>query len=260
MTIRIKNWAKFQHFKDRRPSWIKLYRDIIDDKEWFKLDGEAAKFLTFLWILASEDETRDGNLPDIETISWRYRVDIEEVNRLLGLIRHFLIIPDMYQSDINTISERYQLDAPEKRRDREETDTDKKILSVSQAKADPIPYDLIIESANQILGKKFRATEKHKSIIRARWNEGFREEDFSKVCSTMQVVWGSDQKMQAYLRPETLFGTKMDGYLNTVPVESRELSRSDQWRKETAAEIDAFVYGGRNDQDNRQHTGQAALC
>lgn len=146
-----------------------------------------------------------------------------------------------------------------KERNREQG-KEEKILSVSQAKADPIPYDSIIESANQILGKKFRATEKHKSIIRARWNEGFREDDFATVCSTMQVVWGSDQKMQAYLRPETLFGTKMDGYLNTAPVESRELSRSEQWRKEAQSEVNAFVYGGRNDQDNGQHTGQAAIC
>ena len=137
---------------------------------------------------------------------------------------------------------------------------EEKTLSVSQAKADPVPYDSIIASANQILGKKFRATDKHKSIIRARWNEGFREDDFAKVCSTMLVVWGSDPKMQAYLRPETLFGTKMDGYLNTAPVESRELSRSEQWRKEAQSEVNAFVYGGDNDQDNRQRTGQAAIC
>ena len=27
----IKNWWKFQHYKDRRPSWIKLYEEILDD-------------------------------------------------------------------------------------------------------------------------------------------------------------------------------------------------------------------------------------
>ena len=29
--MRIKNWNRFQHFKDRKPPWIKLYRDILDD-------------------------------------------------------------------------------------------------------------------------------------------------------------------------------------------------------------------------------------
>jgi hypothetical protein len=30
----------------------------------------------------------------------------------------------------------------------------------------------------------------------------------------MQAKWGRDPKMSQYLRPVTLFGTKMDGYLN----------------------------------------------
>jgi hypothetical protein len=123
--MKIKNWSKFQHFKDRRPTWIKLYRDIIDDKEWFRLSGEAAKFLTFLWILASEDETRQGCLPDIETISWRYRVDIKVISILLSEIQHFLIIPAVYQDDIKVISNRYQVDIPEKRREETEEEKEK---------------------------------------------------------------------------------------------------------------------------------------
>ena len=39
MTYRIKGWVKFQHFKDRRPPWIKLYRDILEDPDWHDLDG-----------------------------------------------------------------------------------------------------------------------------------------------------------------------------------------------------------------------------
>ncbi len=42
MTYRIKGWVKFQHFKDRRPPWIKLYRDILEDPDWHDLDGDTA--------------------------------------------------------------------------------------------------------------------------------------------------------------------------------------------------------------------------
>ena len=31
---RIRNFDKFQHFKDRRPPWIKLYRDLLEDLDW----------------------------------------------------------------------------------------------------------------------------------------------------------------------------------------------------------------------------------
>lgn len=133
---------------------------------------------------------------------------------------------------------------------------EEKSMSVSQAKADPVPFDSIIDSANQILEKKFRATAKHKTIIKARWVEGYREQDFIQVCNTMLEVWGRDPKMQAYLRPETLFGTKMDSYLNMKPVScNKQRSKSEEWRDDAQSEINAFINGRDNAADNRQQTG-----
>src|ERR1019366_3474678 len=62
--MKIKNWHKFQHFKDRRPPWIKLYRDLLDDPDWHELNGDCVKLLVNLWMLASEDKTHQGILPD----------------------------------------------------------------------------------------------------------------------------------------------------------------------------------------------------
>ena len=39
--IRINNWEKFQHYKDRRPTWIKLLIEIIEE---FDADGNPKKF------------------------------------------------------------------------------------------------------------------------------------------------------------------------------------------------------------------------
>lgn len=33
-TISIKNWEKFQHYSDRDPTWIKLYRDVLTTEAW----------------------------------------------------------------------------------------------------------------------------------------------------------------------------------------------------------------------------------
>ena len=54
-------------------------------------------------------------------------------------------------------------------------------------------------------------------LIRARWGEGMREEDFRKVCRNMADQWRGDDKMAPYLRPHTLFTGKMESYLNAVP-------------------------------------------
>ena len=106
--MKIKNWSRFQHFKDRRPPWIKLYRDLLDDPDWHELDAEAAKILVSLWLLASEDEDQEGMLPDAKRIAFRLRLPINKVNQALTKLNHWL-----YHSDITAISERYQSDAPE---------------------------------------------------------------------------------------------------------------------------------------------------
>jgi hypothetical protein len=101
----IKNWAKFQHFRDRKPPWIKLYRELLDDREWHSLDPKAAKTLVMLWLLASENE---GSLPDEETIAFRLRIPVSEVKKDISKLSQWLI-----QGDISVISARYQVDTLE---------------------------------------------------------------------------------------------------------------------------------------------------
>jgi hypothetical protein len=35
--LRVKNWAEFQHYRSRRPPWIKLHRGLLDDYAWHRL-------------------------------------------------------------------------------------------------------------------------------------------------------------------------------------------------------------------------------
>ena len=110
--MRIKNWLKFQHFKDRRPPWVKLYRDILDDIEWHELDPQAAKVLVMLWLIASED---DGNLPDIKKLAFRLRMTEKQTSDCIFKLSHWV-----EQDDIKPISTRYQDDRLET-----ETETEK---------------------------------------------------------------------------------------------------------------------------------------
>jgi hypothetical protein len=106
--IQIKNWGKHQHFKDRCPPWIKLYREILDDPDWHELSGDDSKLLLSLWLIASEDETHQGILPDVRRICFRLRIKESQFNQSLNRLKHWLIF-----DDITTISPRYQDDAPE---------------------------------------------------------------------------------------------------------------------------------------------------
>ncbi len=109
--MRIKHWNKFQHFKDRKPPWVKLYRDLLDDLDWHELDAQASKVLVMLWLIASEDE---GRIPPTKTLAFRLRMTEKQTNDCLNKLSHWL-----EQDDINTISERYQDDSLETERETE---------------------------------------------------------------------------------------------------------------------------------------------
>lgn len=84
-----------------------------------------------------------------------------------------------------------------------------------QGEEDEIPYGEIVRHLNDAVGASYRpSSRKTRQLIHARWEEGFRLPDFIAVIDTMEEAWGEDPKMSAYLRPETLFGTKFEGYLN----------------------------------------------
>ncbi|UTT55181.1 phage replisome organizer N-terminal domain-containing protein [Staphylococcus equorum] len=77
------------------------------------------------------------------------------------------------------------------------------------------PYKNIIEHLNNEADKKYKhTTGKTQTLIKARFNEGFSEDDFINVIDNMVKEWKGDNKMDRYLRPETLFGTKFESYLN----------------------------------------------
>ena len=75
-------------------------------------------------------------------------------------------------------------------------------------------YSLVIEKLNNLANTSYRSTtKKTKSLIRARAKEGFTLEDFYKVIENKVSEWQGTE-YEKYLRPETLFGTKFENYLN----------------------------------------------
>ena len=89
----------------------------------------------------------------------------------------------------------------------------------------------IVEYLNLKTNSYYRATsEKTKKVINARLNEGFTLDDFKKVIDIKSNQWLGDSKMEQYLRPETLFGTKFESYLNI------KLSN----KKETSNDVDDY--------------------
>ena len=92
-----------------------------------------------------------------------------------------------------------------------------KIDIVPEQEQEPIPYAEIITYFNEVAGTHYLLRGKEiKRFIKARWNDGFRLEDFKTVLDKKAGQWKNDAKMSKYLRFETLFSNKFESYLNEV--------------------------------------------
>ena len=82
-----------------------------------------------------------------------------------------------------------------------------------------IPYKDIIDYLNEKADKRFKhTTANNQKFIRSRWNEGNTLDDFKRVIDIKVNQWKNDKDMNQYLRPQTLFGTKFESYLNEKPI------------------------------------------
>lgn len=102
----------------------------------------------------------------------------------------------------------------------------------------------IVTFLNSMVGSNYKSTtSKTRKLIAARLAEGFTVDDFKAVISKKAKEWqGTD--MAQYLRPETLFGTKFEGYLNQPEVRNNRrspISRAEQERQEAINVVNELI-------------------
>ena len=78
MNLVPKNWVVFQHYKNRRPPWIKLHRELLENRDFITLPLASKALAPLLWLLASESS--DGIFDaTTEELSFRLRMSEKEV-------------------------------------------------------------------------------------------------------------------------------------------------------------------------------------
>lgn len=116
-----------------------------------------------------------------------------------------------------------------------EIDIEKEIdKEIDIKKEEKIPYKEIIDCLNKFAKTNYRHTNQvTKDKIKARWNDGFRLNDFETVIKNKCSEWmGTD--MEKYLRPKTLFGSNFESYLNQkVSKEKSNTENVPDWYKNT---------------------------
>ncbi len=238
--------------------WIKLSTSMFDDEKirlieqmpdadtilviWIKLLTQAGKTNSSGYIYLAE------NIPYTdEMLATIFNRPVSTVRLALktfeqfGMItiddEHFIAIENWEKHQNVEGMERIRLQNRERKRRQRERE--KKMLEGvtgqsrdCHATEEELEEDIDIDNyiveivtyLNDTANKKYRhTTNKTKTLINARMNEGFTVDDFKKVIDKKTNDWKEDNKMNRYLRPETLFGTKFEGYLNEKESKTNEI-------------------------------------
>ena len=161
-------------------------------------------------------QKENGSYKKVDDISIPNRIDVtptDDDNQLATT----------WQPDGNQLATQYSIDKYSI--DKLSKDT----LSGSD-EPDRVPYEEITDYLNKKAGSQFRSsTKKTQSLIKARFNEGFKIDDFKRVIDIKTNEWLNNKDMSKYLRPETLFGTKFESYLNQEHKPVSNNSANEQW-------------------------------
>lgn len=214
--------------------------------EWKGIHYERGQFVTSIHQLAIETGLTDRNvrtalnhLISTGELTSKAQTKGRAQSRIITVVNY-----DCYQqSDKQDASERQSTD----KRPTSERQQYKNIKNIKEIKE--VKKDIYISSIDDIFsylnlrtGKHFtgRSEAQRKHII-ARLKEGYTVEEFKQVIDNKVAAWGHSEKMAVYLRPETLFGTKFETYLNDVETERQKARREDHelHEKQVAAIRDA---------------------
>ena len=155
---------------------------------------------------------------DVEVIK-EYKViaDIFGVNEVINGVNDNI----MYTSCQHDDSKSTQSKVNQSKVNQSKVDKSKEDKSKEDTVEETIDYAGIITYLNSRAGTKFKSsTRKTQDLIKARFNENFIYEDFKTVIDKKCNEW-LESDMQKFLRPETLFGTKFEGYLNQQVTKKR---------------------------------------
>jgi len=95
--------------------------------------------------------------------------------------------------------------------------TPEMIEEITKGKPEKYLVRIPLAYLNHSVGKNYKYLEKNLKHIIARFNEGYTLEDFKQVIDVKTEEWKDNPEFFKYLRPETLFGSKFDSYLNQKP-------------------------------------------
>lgn len=103
-------------------------------------------------------------------------------------------------------------------------------------------YSRVVDHLNEMANTHYKSnSKKTQQLIRARLNEGFTVDDFLTVIDKKCAEWVGT-KFEQYLKPDTLFSNKFEGYLNQQIRKEKDGLRTGNSRQKGQVDESYIIY------------------
>lgn len=127
--IKVKNWERFQHYKDRSPPWVKLYNDMLSSHTWVSSNDASRALMVASMLLAS----RTNNQIPADPKYWQRVAYLNSPPDFSELVASdFIEIIDENGAASNVLANVYQDARPEKRREEKKREEERPTPSASR--------------------------------------------------------------------------------------------------------------------------------
>jgi uncharacterized phage protein (TIGR02220 family) len=230
---------------NKMSGWIKLHRAFLNwewyddvntkilfihcllkanhmDKKWRGFNIERGSFVTSINNLSTETSLSNQQV----RTSLAKLENTGEVTR--QATKHFTKLSicnyGTYQND-----EKINNTPVNKQVTNEQQTSNKRVTTTKERKKEKKEENKGIQEVLNYLNEKTKKNYRVARGLQSRFNEGYTVDDAKMVIDIKCNEWLNDDKMRAFLRPETLFSGKFDTYLNQEPVYSFPQSHLKQY-------------------------------
>ena len=200
--------------------YVKIWTQLTDDPKFLGLSMNERSGL-FQLIVATKKQRDNGTIwvRSMSALAQDWACEVRTARKVLVKLQEmgwcsFEKHPDnTLEVNLHNYKEFQEIDTKEMVRRNRISPVKLQPLRPDQSKAEQtIPYQEVVEHLNLLSGKAYRHTSGNtQRYIRIRWNEGFRLDDFMYVNQIKAEEWLGTER-EKYLRPETLYGNKFEGY------------------------------------------------
>lgn len=246
-------------------TFIKLWRSF---KKWEWYDDINTKTLFIHLLLSANYETKNWRgyliekgsfVTSYQKLSNETGLTVKQVRTALDKLKRTGEVASQSYSNFTIITIKNWIDyqengkqqgkptANEGQTEGKRRATTKEIKEYKEYKEDNIlsVSKMVLDYLNKKTGKAYRYSDTSLRHIKARLNEGYSLEDCKHVIEVKCSQW-LHSDMEKYLRPETLFGSKFDTYLNEqvkTPYMTQELPQRKEVTKEELEEVKRMIRG-----------------